>query len=342
MMKIIIGFDISKAKVNYCLTAEGKVLGEGEIVNNKKELKEGMKLMLSLIDSYVEKQEFDIRCVMEYTGIYNNLLLEELMSRKLQTSVVHAGKIKGSSGIERLKTDKVDARKIAEYGFRFSDKLTIWKPISSNLQKIKVISKQRSSLVKMKKQITQGKKDFKKFLGSDYSTVCEQVDKGLAALLEEGIDKLEKEMLRIIEKDSELNENYKIVKTVPGIGPVIGSAMLVATENFTKFDNAKQFACYCGVVPFEQSSGVFKGKAKVSKMANKSMKTLMHMGATSVSKSKGAFGKWYRKKVGEGKNPMSVLNGLRNKMIITAFACVKNKRFYCQEYVYEYEVARCG
>nr|WP_081485528.1 transposase [Bernardetia litoralis] len=104
--------------------------------------------------------------------------------------------------------------------------------------------------------------------------------------------------------------------------------MLRATAGFTKFDTAKQLACYCGVVPFENSSGKFKGKSRVSKMANKTLKTALHMCALSALQVEGELRTYYLRKVAEGKNKMSVINALRNKIIQRIFACVKNKTLY--------------
>jgi len=47
-------------------------------------------------------------------------------------------------------------------------------------------------------------------------------------------------------------------------------AFLIYTQDFTAFDNGRQFACYAGVAPFEYSSGSsIRGKAKTSPLANR-------------------------------------------------------------------------
>ena len=81
-------------------------------------------------------------------------------------------------------------------------------------------------------------------------------------------------------------------------------------------------------MPFENSSGKFKGKARVSKMANKTLKTALHMRALSAITAQGEMRDYYLRKVAEGKNKMSVINALRNKIIQRIFSCVKNKTLY--------------
>lgn len=54
--------------------------------------------------------------------------------------------------------------------------------------------------------------------------------------------------------DEALCSKVKRMQSVRGIGPVTATALLVYTKGFTAFDNAKQLACYCGVVPFNKTS----------------------------------------------------------------------------------------
>ena len=52
-----------------------------------------------------------------------------------------------------------------------------------------------------------------------------------------------------------IKHQYKISTSVTGIGPVTACQMVVSSGEFKKIKPGKEFACYCGVVPFEPSSG---------------------------------------------------------------------------------------
>ena len=85
-------------------------------------------------------------------------------------------------------------------------------------------------------------------------------------------------------------------------------------------------ACYAGVVPFENQSGTsLLKKPRVSFLADKESKSLLHMGAMSAIRLDNDLRSYYRRKVKEGKNKMSVLNAVRNKIIHRVFAVVKNQ-----------------
>lgn len=64
------------------------------------------------------------------------------------------------------------------------------------------------------------------------------------------IKEIEKEMQRIIKSNPELDHIFVLLKTIKCIADQAALFLLVYTEAFTKFRNARQFSAYCGVVPF--------------------------------------------------------------------------------------------
>jgi len=109
--------------------------------------------------------------------------------------------------------------------------------------------------------------------------------------------------------------------------------VIVATNEFEKISEVKKLACYAGIAPFEHTSGTsIRGKTRVSKLANMTLKKLLTLAAMSAIKWNEEIKVYYKRKVAEGKNKMSVLNAVRNKLISRIFACVKNKRMYQKVY----------
>ncbi|KAA6438822.1 IS110 family transposase [Dyadobacter flavalbus] len=119
---------------------------------------------------------------------------------------------------------------------------------------------------------------------------------------------------------------------------LITAAYILATTNeFISITEAKKFACYCGVAPFEHTSGIrIKGKSRVSHKANKEVKTLFHMAALSSVRIKGDLQNYFHRKVAEGKNKMSVLNAIRNKLILRVFSCVNRNSIFQKNYKYNF------
>ncbi|MGB3116815.1 MAG: transposase, partial [Ferruginibacter sp.] len=80
-------------------------------------------------------------------------------------------------------------------------------------------------------------------------------------------------------------------------------------------------------VPFEYQSGIsIKGKHRVHKMANKNLKSLLHLCAISAIKYVQEIKDYFNRKVEEGKHKMSIINAIRNKLVLRAFAVVRNDK----------------
>ena len=67
------------------------------------------------------------------------------------------------------------------------------------------------------------------------------------------------------------------------------------------------------VAPFAYCSGSsVRGRTRVNQHARLRLKSLFHLGAMSAIRMKGELQDYYKRKVGQGKNKMFVLNAVRN------------------------------
>ena len=115
----------------------------------------------------------------------------------------------------------------------------------------------------------------------------------------------------------------------------MASNMIVHTDGFQKFSEARQFASYCGVAPFPYSSGTsLKGRNKVSPLANKGIKAILHLCAVSVIKNSTEMKEYYQRKLATGKHKMCVLNAVRNKILHRIFAVIKREQPYVDTHKY--------
>ena len=134
---------------------------------------------------------------------------------------------------------------------------------------------------------------------------------------------VEGEIKKIVDQNETISQQIELVRSVPGVGEQTALNLVVKTQCFSVFHNSRQFACYAGIAPFEFTSGTsIRGRTKVSHMADKKMKALLSMAALSAKKWDPELNKYYHRKVDEGKNPMLVMNNIRNKMIARVFAVI--------------------
>lgn len=219
--------------------------------------------------------------------------------------------------------------RIAAYTYKNRDELRLWSPKREEVQQLAHLSSTRSRLIKAKKMLKTPLKEYgcfiKKKAIKQNTAVCDQALKGIEASLE----KVEKQIMLIINTDAELKRLFALVTSVVGIGKVIAVQMIVTTNEFKEINNAKSYACYAGLVPYLEESGIFKGKGRISHMANKKVKTLLHMAALVAIQYNEELRLYYERKINiEKKNKMSVINAVRNKLVLRIFSCVNQNGKY--------------
>jgi transposase len=153
--------------------------------------------------------------------------------------------------------------------------------------------------------------------------------KYLVTALEKNIEVINNQIDELIASDEQLTHEFEIGTTVPGIGKITLAYLICFTNEFKNYAVGKQLACYCGVVPFEYTSGKsVKGKPHVHNMANKLLKKQLHMGAIAAVTYYDEFKRYYNRKLEEGKPKMLVLNNVRNKIALRLAAVIKNNKPY--------------
>lgn len=275
---------------------------------------------------------------MEHTGIYNAHLLELLHQQQLAIWLESSLQIKQAGGMQRGKTDRIDAQPvrrcgIAPYAYRFRDQMRLWEPPREVLQKLAFLSATRQRLNQACNLLAVPVAEQETFISKSLQkTLKGNVTKSLAALREEQ-KAVETAIKALIEADTRLKELFDLMVSVPGIGPVIATELLITTNEMQTINDPKKLACHAGVAPFEYRSGSsIRGKTKVSHQAQKRLKSLIHMGTMSAIQVKGDLQDYYLRKLGEGKHTMLVLNAVRNKLIHRVCAVVRRGEKYDKNY----------
>ena len=146
------------------------------------------------------------------------------------------------------------------------------------------------------------------------------------------IKKLEAEMQLLIGSDEKILLNYKIISSIKGIGNVNALMTIAFTENFTSFNNARSYAVYAGVVPFDHSSGTsIKRKRRVSHLANKELKQELNQAAKSAITWNHDLRQYAQQKLKE-KPYKIVLNNVKFKLIVRMFSLVSRGEFYVDKW----------
>lgn len=318
-----IGIDISKSSFDVAVNRNGKAHKSYVFDNNKK----GVKSFLRLLKNQSIALDDCLIC-MEHTGIYGKPIITKLMEQQANLCVEMSLKIIRSQGVKRGKNDKVDAIRIAEYAARHQDEIELYQPVPEILDQVKTLMAIRARLV-------DGRAGFKKYLAELESFAPEQAKvakKNLKKTLkshQKEIERIEEEIQKLILSDEQLNKTVGLVTSIPGIGRLTALHLTVCTNFFTRYKTPKQLACYCGVAPFEHSSGTsIHKRPRVSHMANKTLKKQLHLCAMSAKTHDPELKAYFDRKEKEGKSKMLLINNVRNKLVHRVCAVIKRQAPY--------------
>lgn len=265
-----------------------------------------------------------IQICFEHTGLYSMKLATFLSNKEIKFSMVPALEIKKSLGIVRGKNDKLDAQKIAEYAFMRKDKLTCYNLPSSQVLKLQALLTLRAQMVKNRSGYQCSLKGLKTFFTIKDNEELFQTLQSEISGLNKKIKKIESHILQVIKSDRSLLRLYHLITSVKGVGLILAANLLVRTNCFTNFENSRQFACYSGIAPFDKQSGIsLNAKSRVSHYANKKMKVLLNLAASSAIQCDPELRAYYNNRIKNGKSKMSTLNIVRNKIVFRVFAVVK-------------------
>jgi transposase len=291
----------------------------------------GFKEMLR----WLTVQKIDITSVflvMEHIGLYSFHFEKFLHQHHIKFAKVSGYAIKRSLGLVRGKNDKIDAQRIARYGFEKQDLLVPEIPIDTGLQRLQVLHSTRDRLVKHRSSLICAIKECRLILKAIDPVIISQ--EKLVENFSEQIKSIELQIKHCLaDAEKSVSNNFKLLTSIKAVGPVVATATILKTRNFTRFKNGRKFSCYSGSAPFDHTSGTsIKKKTRVSHLADKEMKTLLTQAAKCAIQHDKELKDFYERRLKMGKSKKSTINVVRNKIIFRMFAVIKRQTPFINEY----------
>jgi transposase len=317
-----IGIDVSK------LTLDITVLYEREnstktdyykIENNEKSIAQFVKKKLSNL-----KSEQILFCF-EDTGIYSLPLAYYLSRNNIAYWQVAGIEIKRSKGITRGKSDKIDSKDIALYAYVHVHKFRQSNVSSNSVHQLRLLFTEREKVLKSLASFEKTSEN-KGFVPKEVLKSVEKINKTMIGQLKKMQKQIETKMLTVITSEDNLNHQFRVITSIPGVGRQTAIYLIIVTKGFETFKNWRQVACYAGVAPFPYQSGTsIQGRNKVHHFADKKLKSLLNMCAIAAIQCDKEIRTYYDRKVKEGKSKMLVINNVRCKLLARIFAVVNRK-----------------
>lgn len=260
----------------------------------------------------------------ENTGNYSLKLASYLSSKGIVYVEESPITIKRSSGLVREKSDRIDAGMIARYAWLHREELEPSKLKSYIFQELGRLIGLRDQLVRNRAGLIGTLKEVQQMVNSPSTDTSCIVLKRNIDYLSKQIKAIETRLYDLITGEAVLNKSFTLLLSMKGIGFVLACQLIYHTDNFSRFKSWRQFSSYCGLAPFEYSSGTsLHRRKKCHYFGDRKMKSLLSMASISAIQHDQELRLYYKSKVSEGKPKMVALNNVRNKLLARAFAVVK-------------------
>lgn len=320
--KQFIGIDISKLTFDVAVYIPGDK--SHHIHNRLANTPKGFAAFLRFLHAH-HLTEQEVHVCLENTGLYSISLCSFFESRDISYTLLAPVQMKRSVGIQRGKTDKDDALRLAYYGWLHREELTPGHLPAQCLLHLQELVSERERNIKARKA-------YKQIVSERelHPLVCTiRRAEEMIKHLDEFIAEIEQDIRNIIAGHQEIARNYELLLSVPGIAFVNAINTIIHTRNFSCFTSARKYACYIGVAPFRYQSGTsVRGRTRVGELGAKALKADLTQGARSAVQWNPEFKRYYKRKEEEGKVHGVIMNAVKFKIIERMFAVVRRETPY--------------
>jgi transposase len=301
---MFVGIDVSKSWLDVGVLSTGRVR---RFDNDASGIEELMKLVNALENPLV---------VLEATGGLQMPVASELIAAGIRVAIVNPRQVRQFAKALGLlaKTDAIDAILLARFGEAMKPDC---RPLPSTETQL------LHALVARRRQLTTMLVSEKNRLGSSPLAIQDNIAKHIAWLKEQ-IDDIDKQAGKHIENSPSWRVKDELLRTVPGIGPVVARSLLAELPELGTL-NQKQIASLVGVAPFNRDSGTLKGKRCIWG-GRAQVRRVLYMAALVASRHNQTCRIFYQRLLAAGKPRKLALIALMRKMLVWINAMMRDEK----------------
>ena len=303
-MKDSIGIDISKDQLDVHRSQTG---ASAQFPNNPAGFR--------ALKSWIGNSSPDL-LVYEPTGPYHARFEKTFAGRLplVKVNPLQARRFAQAHGT-RAKTDAVDARMLARMGPALD--LLPDAPAAEDQSDLKELQIARIALIKDQTRL-------KNRLKTQTLAITQCQTKARLAQIKRHLTALQSEMESRINACPKRTRSYAILRSIPGIGQVAATAILIACPEIGALGK-KQVACLAGLAPMTRQSGTWRGKAFIQG-GRKNLRDALYMPALVAFRYNPDMKDKYRTMINAGKPAKLALTAIMRKLIELANTLIKDDR----------------
>jgi transposase len=300
---VFVGVDVSKAKLDVDFAPKPC----GFTVENDDEsilslTKRLSKLRIALV-------------VVESTGGFETRVVAALAQAGLPVVVVNPKRIRDFAKAtgKLAKTDSIDARILADFAMVMRPKIRALP--DADARELKALSSRRHQLIEM--LVAE-----KQRLGLANTSVHPNIEAHIRWLKDE-LDNIDNELSTIIRNNSIWRSNDKLLRSAPGVGPVLSTALLSDLPELGTL-NRKQISALVGVAPFNRDSGKFRGKRAIWG-GRAHVRSVLYMGTLVATRFNPLIKIFYDRLIAAGKPSKVAIVACMRKLLTILNAMIKHQ-----------------
>jgi len=208
--------------------------------------------------------------------------------------------------------------------------LELWSPGSPTYRKLKVLTRERSAVLKLRAML---KNQLEAMLHSAFpNKKSTNRLKRLIKELNSQVEKIEKDIEKLVENDAKLKSRILKVTTIPGVGFLTAVIVIAETDGFALIKSIKQIVSYAGLGIKIRESGIWKGKAKISKAGNVHIRKALYWPAYSSITHTQTYKAFYERLFDRKEISMVASVAVQRKILGLIYTLWKNDTVYIDNY----------
>jgi len=267
------------------------------------------------IAAWAESLETDTLVVFEATSGCDGRLMAELAARGLPFARVNprqAREFARATGV-LAKTDRVDARVLAEMGSRLS--LPVTAPASLARVRLADFLRRRRQLVEMRKA------EKLRRHSAGQAEIAEAIE-AMIALLSAQVADLDKRIANLIAADADLAAQARLLGAVPGIGPTVLATLLGELPELGTLCR-RRIAALAGLAPHARESGTWTGARRIWGGRRK-VREALYIAALSASRCVPALVAMRDRLRAKAKAPKTILIAIARQLLVILNAMIRS------------------
>ena len=326
IIKQSVGIDVSKDTLELCMSRFDSSLcigitHTGTVSNTQK----GIDQLIERIARYCEPS-IAVHCILEATGVYHELVAHKLHEQGFKVSIVLPTKAKAfvKSINQRAKTDKVDARLLAQLGLERM--LQLWEPAEPLWRQVRELTREREALVSQRSRL----KNKTHALLSSYETSAGRLArlKEHIALITQHIKSIDAELRILLTSDELIKKKVDNICQIKGISMLTLATVLGETNGFNLVRNQRQLVAYAGMDVRIHESGAVKKKGRLSKKGNVHIRQALYMPALNAAHRNKALSIHYQQLNERQKAKKQGVIAVARKLLILMYSLWKSEQPY--------------